>query len=190
MTRISAFLVALVAVCGAAEAHVGQHSEFSALDGFLHPLLGLDHLTAMLAVGLWSAQGGGRRLFAWPLAFIAAMVIGGTIARTGLPVPLVEPSIAASLVVFGILVLLALRAPVLAGAALIVPFAMAHGFAHGAEAPANGWAGYAAGFAASTALVHAVGIGIGRACVRLSNATPLRVLGLVPIAVGIATVLK
>jgi urease accessory protein len=150
----------------------------------------VDHLAAMLAVGLWSAQGETRRQIAWPLAFVAAMLVGGTLGRSGVAVPFAEPVIAASLLIFGMLVLFALRAPISAGALLVAAFAMAHGYAHGVEAPAAGWMAFAMGFTIATVLIHAVGIGIGRASAALGGVTTLRALGLVPVAVGVATLLR
>jgi len=174
----------------AAEAHVGQHDGFSLRDGFLHPLFGLDHLTAMLAVGLWSAQGGGRRMWLWPAAFVTAMLAGGTAAHFGLALPFVEPSIAASLVILGILVILAVDAPVVAGAALVALFAIAHGHAHGTEAPSTGWAAYAVGFAAATALLHGAGLAAGTAISRIAGDWPVRAMGAVPVAVGVLALIR
>lgn len=190
MTRIWLALVPCVALVGPAHAHVGQGAHFTALEGFLHPLMGLDHLTAMLAVGLWSAQGGGRRLLVWPLAFVAAMLVGGIAGKSGVAIPFVEPAIAGSLVIFGLLVVLAMQAPTVVGAALIGLFAFAHGHAHGTEAPALGWAGYAAGFVMATVLIHAVGIALGRMGERLAGAVPVRALGLVPVAIGAAALIR
>ena len=182
MTRLLAALITFVAMSGAADAHVGQHGGGVLIDGLKHPFTGIDHLIAMLAVGLWSAQIGGRRQWAWPLAFVAAMVVGGALGRSGASIPFVEPAIAASLVAFGIVVVLAFNAPLAAGAALIAAFAIAHGFAHGAEASDTGFGGYAAGFVTATVIIHL--IGIGHAGARLTNATALRALGLLPIAIG------
>ena len=189
--RLRVMLAALpLLMATAAQAHVGQHDGFSLKDGFLHPLLGLDHLTAMLAVGLWSAQGGGRKMWLWPAAFVTAMLAGGTAGHFGLGLPFVEPSIAASLVILGILVILAVDAPVAAGAALVALFAIAHGHAHGTEAPATGWAAYAAGFAAATALLHAAGLAAGTTLARLAGQWPVRAMGAIPIAIGVAALIK
>jgi urease accessory protein len=190
MKKMLAATLALILISGSAQAHVGHNAGFSALEGFFHPLLGVDHLTAMLAVGLWSSQGGGRRLVLWPLAFVVAMLIGGISARYGLSVPYIEPMIAGSLAIVGVLIVLAVNAPTAVGAAIVALFALAHGHAHGTEAPALGWIEYAAGFASATALIHAAGIGLGKACNSLLGAAPVRTLGLVPVAIGVAALIR
>lgn len=190
MIKLLSPLILLMSMYGFAHAHVGQHSGFSLVDGFLHPLSGLDHVMAMLAVGMWSTQGGGRRQFLWPLAFVVAMVVGGAVARLGFPLPLIEPVVAASVVVFGIAVLLALRTPMGAGAVLIATFALAHGYAHGMEAPATGWPHYSAGLAISTALIQTAGIGLAYACMSLGSHLAVRALGVVPVVVGVATLIR
>ena len=132
------------------------------MHGFQHPLGGLDHLAAMVAVGLWAGIAGGRRVWVWPLAFVAMMVVGGLLGRAGVALPMVEPVIALSVVVLGVLVAATIRVPVALGAVIVAVFAIFHGHAHGAEAPETGWLGYAAGFVVATALLHAVGIAIAR----------------------------
>lgn len=131
--------------------------------GALHPLGGLDHLLAMVAVGLWAAQLGGRALLGVPLAFLAALAAGAGVAWAGVALPAVEPGILASLVVIGLLVACAVRMPAALGAGLVAVFALLHGHAHGAEMPAAGApALYALGFLAATALLHLGGIAAGR----------------------------
>ena len=166
-------------------AHVGQHLGFSAASGFAHPLMGLDHLAAMIVVGLWAAMAGGKRIWIWPAAFVLAMLAGGFIGRAGIELPHVEPVIALSVVVLGVLVATGVSAPVWLGATLIAVFAIFHGHAHGAEAPAEGWAGYVLGFAAATALLHLVGIGIGIGLQRSVGALPVRALGAATAALGV-----
>ena len=102
-------------------AHVGQHLGFSAASGFAHPLMGLDHLAAMIAVGLWAAMAGGKRIWIWPAAFVMAMLVGGFIGRAGIELPQVEPVIALSVVVLGVLVATGVSAPVPLGAMLLPP---------------------------------------------------------------------
>ncbi len=167
-------------------AHVGQHLGFSAASGFAHPLMGLDHLAAMIAVGFWAAMARGKRIWIWPAAFVVAMLAGGVIGRAGIELPHVEPVIALSVVVLGVLVATGVRAPVWLGATLIAVFAIFHGHAHGAEAPAEGWAGYALGFAAATALLHLVGIGAGIGLQRSVGALPVRALGAATAALGVS----
>lgn len=131
--------------------------------GALHPLAGLDHLLAMLAVGLWAAQLGGRALWGVPLAFLAALAAGAGLAWAGVALPAVEPGILASLVVIGLLVAFAVRMPAALGAGLVAVFALLHGHAHGAEMPtAAAPALYALGFLAATALLHLGGLAAGR----------------------------
>jgi urease accessory protein len=129
--------------------------------GFAHPWTGLDHLLALLTVGLWAGLNGGRALWAWPVTFVGATLAGGALGMAGVFVPLAEPGIVASVIILGLLVLTAARLPLAPGAALIVLFALLHGHAHGAELADGATAGaYMAGFALATALLHAVGIAI------------------------------
>src|SRR5262245_59261520 len=104
-------------------------SSFAA--GFAHPFHGADHLVAMIAVGVWGAMAGGRAIRVWPIAFVATMLAGVAAAATGLAVPLVEPAVWSSVVVLGLVVALAIRAPLWSGAAIIGVFAFFHGHAHG-----------------------------------------------------------
>ena len=128
-------LAALTATASGAAAHTfGAHGAGFA-QGLAHPLGGIDHLLAMVAVGLWAAQLGGRALWAVPGAFVAMMVVGGAAGMLGALLPLVEPGIAFSLVVLGILVALAARLPVAISAVLVGLLALFHGHAHGSELP-------------------------------------------------------
>jgi urease accessory protein len=157
-------------------AHTGLEHAVSFSSGFKHPWSGLDHMLAMVAVGLWAGLNGGRALWAWPAAFVGVMVAGGALGIAGIPVPMVEPGILASVIVLGLLVLTAARLPVVLGAALVAVFALLHGHAHGAELPAQAAAAtYAAGFALATALLH--GLGLGVAAMRRSDAGRLLVRG-------------
>jgi urease accessory protein len=157
----------LAAVAGAvalapesALAHTGMEHALSFASGLKHPWGGLDHMLAMLAVGLWAGLVGGRALWAWPVAFVGMMVLGGLAGMTGVPLPIAEPGILASVIVLGLLVLMAARLPVWAGAGLVALFAVLHGHAHGAELPGEvAAASYFAGFALATAALHALGLG-------------------------------
>ncbi len=156
-TALAALL--LLAASMPAYAHVGAGVTSSFTAGFGHPLSGLDHLTVMIAVGLWAAMKGGRAVWAWPLAFVGVMLAGGALGMLQVPMPFVEPAILASVVTLGLLVALAIDLPVSAGVAIIGLFALFHGHAHGTEVPENaGGLEYMAGFAVATALLHAVGI--------------------------------
>ena len=156
-------MTAAFALCGSgpALAHTGLEHAFSFAAGFKHPWTGLDHMLAMVAVGLWAGLNGGRALWAWPAAFVGVMIAGGALGIAGVQVPLVEPGILASVVILGLLVLTMARVPVAAGAVLVALFALLHGHAHGAELPAEASAAtYAAGFAIATAVLHAIGVGV------------------------------
>jgi urease accessory protein len=164
MSRIMAGLVFLAAslAAGVAEAHTFGAPGAGFARGFAHPLGGFDHLLAMLAVGLWASQLGGRALWAVPAAFVAMMVGGAVAGWAGVPVPGVEPAIALSLLVLGLVVTTATRLPVALGAALVGVFALFHGHAHGAELPQAASAlAYGGGFVAATALLHGLGLAVG-----------------------------
>ena len=139
----------------------GEHGSFMA--GFTHPLFGADHILAMVAVGLWAALIGGRALWLVPAAFVGTMLVGFLATMAGLPLPFVEPTILASVVVIGFLVALAVPVPVSAGMAVVGFFALFHGHAHGSEMGEAGMLGYAVGFAIATALLHAAGLALGLA---------------------------
>jgi urease accessory protein len=176
---------ALVLAAGPATAHTGHGAAFSLLDGALHPLLGFDHLAAMVAVGLWSAVATDRGHWRWPLAFVAMMAVGALTARAGFAVPLVEPMIAGSLVVLGLALIALVRMPAAAGAAVVAFFALFHGAAHGAEAPTAAFPAYLAGVLAATALLHAAGILIGRMSRGVASGLAVRALGGATAALGL-----
>lgn len=175
---------------GPASAHTGLEAGFSLIDGALHPLGGLDHLAAMVAVGIWAALAGGKRIWVWPVAFVLMMLVGGFIGHAGIVPPAVEPAIALSVVVLGLAVAFGLQAPVAMGAMLVGAFALFHGHAHGAEAPATGWYGYAAGFATSTALLHVAGIAIGLAIARLATRWPAQAIGAATAVLGVILMVR
>lgn len=159
----------LVAVPGAAFAHTG-HGASGFTDGFVHPLGGLDHVLAMVAVGLLAANLGGRALWLVPAAFVAVMAAGGALGIAGVNVPFVETGIATSIVVLGLAVALRISVPTIAAMTLVGFFAIFHGHAHGAEMPTDGSAlTYAAGFLLATALLHAAGIALGLGIARIGN---------------------
>lgn len=158
MSRI--LLAALILMPLPALAHTG-HEAGGFLSGVLHPLTGTDHLLAMFAVGLWAAAVGGRAAWTLPLAFVAALAVGGIAGVLGLQLTGVEPTILASLVVFGVASAIALRLPLGAAAAGTAVFGLAHGLAHGAEATGS-FAPYAAGFVVASLGLHLCGLLIGR----------------------------
>lgn len=130
--------------------------------GFTHPILGWDHVAAMVAVGLWGAILGRPAIWILPVVFPLVMALGAVAGIIGLPVPAVETGIALSAVVLGGMILFALRPPLWLSAAIVGAFAVFHGYAHGAELPASVDAfAYAVGFVLSTGLLHLMGIGFG-----------------------------
>jgi urease accessory protein len=171
----------------AALAHTGLEHAVSFASGFKHPWTGLDHMLAMLAVGLWAGLSGGRALWAWPLAFVGVMLAGGALGIAGVSVPMVEPGILASVIVLGLLVLTAAHLPVVLGVALVAVFALLHGHAHGTELPAHAAAAtYAAGFALATALLHGLGLGVATLCRGDTGRLVVRGAGAVVAVAGMA----
>jgi len=157
--RSSLLLVAGLMLPAVAFAHPGHVSGDVFVQGFVHPFTGLDHLLAMLASGMWAAQLGARARWQVPLVFVGMMVIGALVGMQAGAVALVETGIVASVVVFGLLVAAAVRAPQLAGAVVVALFAALHGHAHGAEmASAVGAGHYIAGFVLATGLLHVVAV--------------------------------
>ena len=162
-------LVAALAVGGVAApalAHTGVSPTIELAHdwahGFLHPLGGLDHVLAMVAVGLYAAQLGGRSLWLLPAAFVSTMGVGGLLGYIGAPVPMVEQGIGVSIVAMGLAIALGLRLPAVAATILVGTFALVHGHAHGSEgADLASFVSYAAGFVAATAILHAAGIALG-----------------------------
>jgi urease accessory protein len=166
-----------------ASAHPG-HPAVGFAGGLAHPLLGLDHLLAMIAVGLWAAQQGGRAVWAVPAAFVGTMVLGGVLAWSDLGLPHVETAIALSVLVLGLLVATRRQWSIIAGMSLAAGFALFHGYAHGLEMPlAMSPAGYAAGFVLATAFLHGVGVAIG-----LVGRKATRLAGIGIAAAGLAMV--
>jgi urease accessory protein len=157
----------------------------SATAGFLHPLSGADHLCAMIAVGLWSAMTA-RRVWLAPLSFAAVLLVGALLGLARLPLPAVEPMIAASLLVLGLLVAARAHLPEGVGAAIAGVFALFHGHAHGHELPeAADAAAYIAGFMVATLALHGAGIVAGVA-LRRAHAWWPRLAGLGVAAYGVA----
>lgn len=167
LKRLSYTTVMLAAGIAPAFAHLDpvEHGSFAA--GFSHPFFGLDHILAMIAVGLWAALLGGRSAWLVPTAFVGTMMVGFVVALAGLGLPFVEPVIAASVVVIGLLTLVALQVPAPVGMAMVGFFAFFHGYAHGGELGDAGALSFCAGFAVATAILHAAGVGIGLGMGRL-----------------------
>lgn len=141
-----------------AEAHTGvvQHGFLS---GLAHPFLGLDHLLAMLAVGIWAGKIGGKANWRIPLAFIAILSISALLSQGLTSIPLIESGIAVSLLLLGLFIVLAVKMPLAMGMVIVSVFAVFHGVAHGVELPLAAspfW--YVSGFVLATALLHTVGV--------------------------------
>lgn len=167
LTRTQLVFVAVVAVLSAtapALAHEGEGVAGGFLSGFLHPILGWDHVAAMVAVGLWGAFLGAPAIWLLPIVFPLVMAFGGVLGIAGVPLPAVETGIAASAAVLGILVALGARPPLWVAAIVVAAFAIFHGHAHGTELPVAADAvAYAVGFVIGTGLLHLIGITFGLA---------------------------
>jgi len=161
---------ALTLIPTAAFAHPGIGDAHGFVAGFAHPLGGLDHILAMVTVGIFAWQLGGRALWLVPATFILVMAAGGALGMAGVPVPFVELGIAASVIVLGAVVAFARKAPVAIAVGLVGVFAIFHGHAHGTAMPLDASGGaYAAGFLLATALLHAAGIALGFAIGRIAH---------------------
>lgn len=154
--------LALAVFAVPALAHTGEGFGGGFVSGFTHPILGWDHVAAMVAVGLWGAFLGKPAIWILPVVFPLVMALGAAMGVLGIPVPAVETGIAASAIVLGLLIAFAVRPPLWVAAVIVGAFAIFHGHAHGTELPeaANPFA-YALGFVLSTGLLHAAGILFG-----------------------------
>ncbi|MEZ5829697.1 MAG: HupE/UreJ family protein [Dongiaceae bacterium] len=165
-----ALAAAVAMIPTVASAHVGIGSTMGFAHGFSHPMSGLDHTLAMVAVGMFAANLGGRALWAVPLTFVGVMAVGGVLGVLGVAVPFVEAGIALSVIVLGAAVALRWKAPVAVAVGLVGLFALFHGHAHGSEMPvsASGLT-YGLGFLLATATLHAIGIGLGLGLTRFGS---------------------
>jgi urease accessory protein len=161
---------ALLFLPSAAFAHPAIGNAHGFVQGFGHPLGGLDHILAMVAVGIFAWQLGGRALWAVPATFVLVMALGGVLGISGIAIPGVEIGIAASIIVLGAIVALRVKASVAVAMGVVALFAIFHGHAHGTEMPlAAGSGPYALGFMLATALLHLTGIGLGFAIGRVGE---------------------
>lgn len=143
-------------------AHADQGRAEGLLAGLRHPVSGLDHVAAMIAVGLWGAQLGAPAVWLLPVTFPVVMSFGGMLGLAGVALPGVEAAIAISGIALGLAILAEWRPPLWLAALVVGLFAVFHGHAHGAELPPGGnGLLYSVGFVAATGTLHAVGIGIG-----------------------------
>jgi urease accessory protein len=161
MLATPALALGLAAASGTAFAHPG-HESASFITGFAHPFGGLDHLLAMLAVGLYAARQSGTAWRALPAGFVLAMLAGAGLGAAGIALPAVETGIAASVLVLGLLIALAARLALGAALPLVAAFAVFHGHAHHAEMGGASLATYVAGFVLATALLHGIGYALAR----------------------------
>ena len=162
-----------------AHAHTGEGVAGGFLAGFSHPLGGLDHLLAMVSVGIWGVFLGRPLVWQLPVAFPFMMVVGGALGIAGVSVPFVEQGIATSVLVLGLAIAMAWSAPRPVALAIIAVFAVFHGYAHGAELPhAANAAAYSTGFVVSTGLLHLIGIALGLLAASSLGKNALRVAGL------------
>jgi urease accessory protein len=168
---------AMIAIPTVASAHPGHEGTPGLVHGFLHPLGGLDHILAMVAVGLFAARLGGRALWLVPASFVVTMAVAGIAGMTGFALPYVEAGIALSILVLGAAIALEWTMPVAAAMGLVAFFAVFHGHAHGAEMPQtmSGLA-YGMGFVAATAALHGLGIGLGLVIGRSGKTASRRIL--------------
>lgn len=155
-----------LAIATPAFAHPGHAGHHEFIDGWAHPFSGIDHLLAMVAVGLLAVRIGGKAIWIMPLTFILAMLAGGGLAELGVPMPGVEWWISSSVLALGVMVAATEFIPLKYGAALVALFALFHGHAHATEMTGTSIAAYALGFVLATAVLHACGIGVGLAVQR------------------------
>lgn len=152
----------LLCLATTASAHTASGQIGGLQSGFLHPLGGLDHIVAMVAVGLWGAFLGGSAMWMLPVVFPVVMAFGGALGILGVPLPGVEVAIAISGIVLGLMVAFAVRPPLWVAAVLVGFFAIFHGYAHGAELPGSANPiTFAIGFVVATGLLHLAGIAFG-----------------------------
>jgi len=175
-------LLALVGIIcllpASAYAHTGFVHGSGFFNGFYHPITGFDHILAMVAVGIWASQIGGKAVRAVPATFVGVMLLGYILGISGLSLPFVEEGIITSVLILGVLIATAARLPLATGMIIVAFFAVFHGHAHGTEMPfsASGLA-YGAGFAVSTALLHVSGIVTGLLFRRSAGAKLIRYSG-------------
>lgn len=171
----------MVVVClsgNQAAAHSGTGLPGGFTSGFLHPLSGMDHLLAMVSVGLWGAFLKRPLIIVLPIIFPTIMAFGGALGMAGVPLPRVELGIAVSVLVMGLVVATAYRAPVWLACAIVGVFAIFHGYAHGRELPsAADPIGYSVGFMLATGSLHVLGIAIGLLADRPGGAIATRCIG-------------
>lgn len=182
--------LAALAIASPAEAHIIVASGAGWVQGFSHPFSGLDHILAMVAVGVWAAQTGRPAMWVLPVVFPLAMAAGGLLGVGGLPVPGIEAGIAASVLGLGLLIAFQAKPPLVLSVALVALFALFHGHAHGTELPqAASPVLYGLGFVVATAILHLIGLTIGFVMRLPTGMTAIRVGGGAIAAAGVALVI-
>jgi urease accessory protein len=191
MSARTSALGALLMFSGTAAAHTGTGLAGGFVPGFMHPLTGLDHLLAMVCVGLWGAFLGPPLIQTLPIVFPAMMVGGAVLAMFSVPLPPVEAGIALSVLVLGFCIAFRFAAPVWVASVIVACFAIFHGYAHGKELPsAADPVGYSMGFVLATGLLHVAGIGLGFLSDRPGGAAAIRSLGAVIGCLGLWFIYK
>lgn len=186
-TLVALSIASSLALTTGAAAHSGHGIVPDLAHGFTHPLGGLDHVLAMVAVGVFAAQLAGRATWLVPATFIIMMVAGGIFGYSGLQLPMVEQGIGLSVVALGVLVALGFRPTLIVSMGLVSIFAVLHGHAHGAEgANAAALLPYTAGFVAATALLHLAGIALGLGIERFSATASVSIKRMIGAAGAIA----
>jgi urease accessory protein len=181
---VLALLLLLAAVPASAHEQSGQAAGF--LTGLKHPVSGLDHVLAMISVGLWGAQLGTPAVWLLPVVFPMVMAFGGFLGLLGVPLPGTEVGIALSAILLGLMVALEARPPVWVAATLVGFFGIFHGYAHGTELPAGENALlYSVGFVMATGGLHGIGIGIGVAHRWTAGRVALRIAGALVAIAGV-----
>lgn len=183
---ISRLGLLLVMFSGAAHAHVDTDSVGGFAAGFLHPLTGLDHFTAMVAVGLWGVILGRPATWLLPVVFPMIMALGSVVGIVGLALPGIEIGIALSALVLGAFIVWRVALPLWLACLVVSVFAICHGYAHGAELPlASDPFAFAMGFMLATGSLHAAGIGVGIMAERFRQGMLLRGLGILTALLGV-----
>ena len=172
----------------ASPAHAVVEPLASFATGFAHPVSGIDHILAMVTVGVWGVLAGRRALWVWPTVFVSTMLTGFAASTLGLQLPWVPAAVSCSIIVLGLVVALAIKAPLWLGAALVGLFAFFHGHAHGTEAVAASLLAYGAGFALATAGLHAAGIGVALALEGFMGRLAVQAVGALTVIGGLALI--
>ncbi|MBI5682657.1 MAG: HupE/UreJ family protein [Deltaproteobacteria bacterium] len=179
-------LFAIILTPSLVYAHTGIGHTTGFAYGFSHPLNGIDHILAMLAVGIWAAQTGGRAVWSIPLTFVSIMILGSVLGMFGVAVPFIEQGIVMSVLILGVLISAAVSLPLALSMTIVGLFAVFHGHAHGTEIPA-GLSGlnYSIGFVLATSLLHLSGIGVSILFKKLDRPQLFRYAGSVITIAGI-----